>query len=113
MIATTTATTEQAPAAAAARTDTFTLTFPGGQIAILEVRGATDQEAARAIAQQAVRHRRRINQRGETIETPINYTVTDGDATNGHAELFYYWCSAAAQECQPRHPRQPEEEAQA
>jgi hypothetical protein len=111
MTATILATTEQAAAErqAASNRHVFTLTFPGGQIAVLEVRGAADQEAASAIAQQAVRQRRTISQSGEQVETPINYTVADGDATRGRAELFYYWCSAAAQERQPLHTHHHQE----
>ena len=62
---------------------TFTLTFAGGQVALLEVRGAADQEEARTIAQNAI--------------TTSRYTVTDGDTTGGRAHYFYCWCSAEAQ----------------
>jgi hypothetical protein len=81
----TTITTNQQQAAAA-RTDTFTLIFPMGRIAILEVRGAADQDSARAFAESAL--------------PQCRYVVTDGDQTKGHAEIFYLWCCAAAQEQQ-------------
>jgi hypothetical protein len=107
---TTVTTTQQAAEAAAANSHVFTLSFAGGQIAIVEIRGAADLDSARAIAQGAVKHRRTISQSGEQIETTIHYTVTDGDATAGQAKRFYWWCSAIAQERQPLHPRK---EAQA
>ncbi len=84
---------EQAAEAAKHR-HVFTLTFPGGQIAPLEVRGAADQEAARAIARTAFKQCR--------------YEVIDGDQTNGHAECFHLWCSTAAQLAQPLHQYQAE-----
>src|SRR5436190_12370319 len=70
----TTATIRTSPRTIAA-TYTFTLLFPGDQIAMLEVRGAANQDMARTIAQQAVRHRQRINLSGNQIEAPMNYTV--------------------------------------
>jgi hypothetical protein len=81
---------EQQPAATEAFT--FTLVFPRGYIAILEVRGAATQESARAFAEQAL--------------PMCQYIVRDGDQTNGHAEIFYLWCNAAAQEQPPHHSRQ-------
>lgn len=62
---------------------TFTLTFAGGQVALLEVRGAANQEEARTIACTAI--------------TRCQYTVTDGDQTGGRAHIFYYCCSIQAQ----------------
>ena len=62
---------------------TFTLTFVGGQVALFEVRGATNQEQARTIASQAIK--------------TCSYSVTDGDQTGGNAHCFYYWCSSEAQ----------------
>lgn len=56
---------------------TFTLVFPQGEIAVLEVRGASDQEQARTLACGAF--------------PSCVYTVTDGDVANGHAEYFYTW----------------------
>lgn len=58
---------------------TFTLTFPRGEIAILEVRGADSHEQARAAAHHAL--------------PKSCYDVTDGDQTRGHAEYFYLWWS--------------------
>ena len=66
----------------------FTLTFMGGEVALLEVRGAEDQEKARLLAHNAI--------------TRCSYTVTDGDQTNGNAHCFYYWYSIEAQERSPR-----------
>ncbi|MBA2676816.1 MAG: hypothetical protein H0U76_00215 [Ktedonobacteraceae bacterium] len=57
----------------------FTLTFAGGQVALLEVRGAADREEAHRIACTAIAR--------------CQYTVTDGDQTQGHAHTFYYWCN--------------------
>lgn len=57
----------------------FTLTFAGGQIALLEVCGATNQEEAHTIACTAIMR--------------CQYTVTDGDQTQGRAHTFYYWCN--------------------
>lgn len=62
---------------------TFTLTFAGGQVALLEVGGAANQEEAHAIAHHAIKG--------------CQYTVTDGDTTNGYAHCFSYWCSIEAQ----------------
>jgi hypothetical protein len=87
----------------AAMVHIFTLHFKAGEIAVLEVRGAADQDSARQVAQQAIKHRRHIGLHGEVIEEPISYTVSDGDTTGGRTEHFYLWCSAAAQEQQP-HP---------
>ncbi len=56
---------------------TFTLTFAGGQVALLEVRGAADREQARTIACHAIKRCR--------------YVVTEGDQTGGNAHCFYYW----------------------
>ena len=67
----------------------FTLTFAGGQIALLDVRGASDIEEARALACAAFKH--------------CEYIVVDGDQSGGHAAYFYLWCSSAAQEMQPHH----------
>jgi len=57
---------------------TFTLTFVGGQVALLEVCGAANQDEARTLASHAIKR--------------CQYSVTDGDMTNGHAHCFYYWC---------------------
>ena len=79
----------------------FTLNFSSGQIAVLEVRGASDQEAARAIACKAIPNCR--------------YEVVDGDQSAGRAMIFYEWCSSAAQECQPlyQHYKEVEEAEEA
>ena len=61
----------------------FTLTFVGGQVALLEVRGAADDEQARILAANAIKH--------------CHYMVTDGDTTYGQAQYFYYWCSLESQ----------------
>ena len=66
----------------------FTLTFAGGQVALLTVYGATDAHHARTIAGNAIAHCR--------------YTVVEGDVTNGHAHYFYYWHTREAQERNPR-----------
>lgn len=55
----------------------FTLTFVGGQVALLEVRGAANQEQAHTIACNAIKRCR--------------YVVTEGDQTGGNAHSFYYW----------------------
>lgn len=55
----------------------FTLTFAGGQVALLEVRGAADYEQARTIACHAIKRCR--------------YAVTEGDQTGGNAHSLYYW----------------------
>jgi hypothetical protein len=84
MIAAMKATTAEQAAAerqAANNSHTFTLTFRRGELAILEVRGAADQETARAIAGSAFSN--------------CQYTITDGDQTNGRAEYFYSWCREA------------------
>lgn len=65
----------------------FTIVFVGGQIALLDVRGAANVEEARHIARTAIKH--------------CQYTVVDGDQSDGHAAYFYLWCSTAAQEVQP------------
>jgi len=70
---------------------TFTLTFAGGQVALLEVRGAADQKQARALAQDAIK--------------TCRYTITDGDTTNGQAHYLYHWCSIEAQ-VEPRRREQ-------
>lgn len=67
----------------------FTITFIGGQIGLLDVRGASDIEEARAIARTAFKN--------------CQYTTVDGDQSGGHAAYFYLWCSSAAQEMQPHH----------
>lgn len=59
-------------------------TFPGPTVALLEVRGAANQESARAIARSCFKDCR--------------YAITDGDYTNGQAAYLYTWASAAAQE---------------
>lgn len=74
-------------ASSAAHRHVFTLNFAGGQVALLDVRGAADSEQARSIAQQAIKRSR--------------YSVTDGDQTAGRAASFYFWCSSAAQEVRP------------
>lgn len=78
--------------------DIFTLCFADGQRVPLEVRGAANREQARVIAQQAVSRRKKITVSGDYVDEPINYVVLDGDQTNGQAEGFSLWCSAAAQE---------------
>ncbi len=55
----------------------FTLTFAGGQVALLDVRGAADQDQAHTIACNAIKRCR--------------YVVTEGDQTGGNAHYFYYW----------------------
>ena len=67
----------------------FTITFIGGQIALLDVRGASNIEDARAIARTAFKN--------------CQYPVVDGDQSGGHAAYFYLWCSSAAQGMQPHH----------
>lgn len=62
----------------------FTLTFPHGEVALLEVRGAADSQQAHLIASTAI--------------TTCRYTVTDGDTTHGQAQYLYHWCSSEAQE---------------
>jgi len=69
------------------RTHLFTLTFVGGQIALLNVCGAHSQQEARAIAESAIKNSR--------------YGVVAGDSTGGHAHCFYYW-HVQAQEQTPR-----------
>jgi hypothetical protein len=70
--------------AAAGRKDTFTLIFPRGEIAFLEVRGAISQESARAIAEHAF--------------TACRYAVIDGDqAAAGQAQYFYSWSCTSGQ----------------
>ncbi len=61
----------------------FTLTFAHGEVALLDVRGAVDQEQARAIACDAIKR--------------CQYSVTDGDQTGGNAHYFYSWCSVEVQ----------------
>ncbi len=65
----------------------FTLTFIGGQIALLDVRGASNIEEARALAGTAFKN--------------CQYRVVDGDQSGGQSAYFYLWCSSAAQEMQP------------
>jgi hypothetical protein len=74
--------------------DIFTLIFPGHRLAILEVHGAANEDEARAFASEAI--------------PQCGYEVKDGDQAAGQAEIFYYWCSAAAQECQPHPAHRPE-----
>ena len=64
----------------------FTLTFAGGQVALLTVYGATDAHHARTLAEDAVKNCR--------------YTAVEGDTTNGLVHSFYYW-----HEAQERNPR--------
>ncbi len=72
----------------AANRHLFTLTFPHGERAILEVCGAPHQIKARTLA-------------SSLFHCP--YTVTDGDVTNGDAPGSYRcWYSSAAQELQLR-----------
>lgn len=73
----------------ASNQNTFTITFIGGQIALLDVRGASDIEEARDLAHAAFKN--------------CQYTTVDGDQSGGHAAYFYLWCSSAAQEMQPYH----------
>ena len=77
----------------------FTLTFRGGQVALLDVRGAVDSEEARAIAHQAIK--------------TCSYRVVDGDQTQGRAAYFYYWTTRAAQEMHPHPGRTTEQGARA
>jgi hypothetical protein len=84
---------------AADRKDTFTLIFPGHLLAVLEVRGASSQDEARAVACEAL--------------PQCSYEVVDGDQTAGQAEIFYSWCSAEAQERQPVLHHQPHQMQQA
>ena len=74
------------PVAPRAHTSLFTLTFVGGQVALLTVSGATDAHHARTIASNAIAHCR--------------YAVVEGDTTNGLVHSFYYW-----HEAQERNPR--------
>jgi len=67
----------------------FKITFAGGQVALLDVRGAANQEEAHTIACTAFKH--------------CEYTVVDGDQSGGHAASFSLWCSSAAQEMQLHH----------
>lgn len=65
----------------------FTLTFPGPRVALLEVRGAANEDRARALAWSAFKD--------------CFYQVADGDQTGGHSQYFYTfhaWASAASQE---------------
>lgn len=68
----------------AGNTHLFTLTFPHGEVALLDVYGAANHEQAHAIAQDAIK--------------TCRYTVTDGDTTHGQAQYLYHWCSSEAQE---------------
>jgi len=74
------------PVAPRAHTSLFTLTFVGGQVALLTVSGATDAHHARTIASNAIAHCR--------------YAVVEGDTTNRLVHSFYYW-----HEAQERNPR--------
>jgi len=65
-------------------THLFTLTFPHGEVALLDIRGATNHEQAYAIACNAIK--------------TCHYMVTEGDTTNGQAQYLSYWCSSEAQE---------------
>ena len=58
------------------RTDTFTLTFPGGQIAVLLVCNAPSHVHALVHAANVL---------------PCRYTVADGDRSQGQANVFYTW----------------------
>jgi hypothetical protein len=73
----------------------FTLVFPSGLVAVLEVCGAADQDRARAIAELSVRHRQTINVHGDQIETPVNYIVMDGDGSGGRAACVCSWICVA------------------
>jgi len=57
---------------------TFTLVFAGGQMALLTVYRASDQEQARSIASTAIKN--------------CQYTVVDGDHTGGNVHCFFSWC---------------------
>ena len=65
----------------------FTLTFRGGQIALLNVYGASTKQEARGIAESVIKN--------------ACYTVVDGDYAGGKAHCFYYW-HVQAQERNPR-----------
>jgi hypothetical protein len=84
-----------------ATVQTFTLVFPGGLVAVLEVRGVADEEAALAIAEQAVRHRRRISVLGDLIEIKAPALVLYGDVSGGRAVCVCSW-TCTANECQPK-----------
>jgi len=73
----------------------FTLVFPSGLVAVLEVCGAANQDRARAIAELSVRHRQTINVHGDQIETPVNSIVMDGDCSCGRAACFCSWTCPA------------------
>jgi len=60
------------------RTDTFTLTFARGAMALLQVYNAPSCSAALMIAQQAL--------------PGFLYTVISGDHANGQSAIFYAWC---------------------
>ena len=64
--------------APSAHTSLFTLTFVGGQVALLTVSGATDAHHARTIASNAIAHCR--------------YAVVEGDHTGGNVHCFFSWC---------------------
>ena len=66
------------PVAPSAHTFLFTLVFAGGQVALLTVYGASDQEQARSIASTAIKN--------------CQYTVVDGDHTGGNVHCFFSWC---------------------
>ncbi|GLV61208.1 hypothetical protein KDH_80240 [Dictyobacter sp. S3.2.2.5] len=59
------------------RTDTFTLIFARGALALLQVYNAPSCSAALTIAQQAL--------------PGFLYTVIPGDHANGQAAIFYAW----------------------
>ncbi|GHO88233.1 hypothetical protein [Dictyobacter formicarum] len=76
-------------------TQTFTLLFPHGEIAVLEVSGAQTQDEARSIA--------------ASVLLPCKYEVQDGDVSHGHAFCFYSWANVQAQE--PQRGQSQREEA--
>ncbi|GCE32215.1 hypothetical protein KDA_76990 [Dictyobacter alpinus] len=69
---------------------TFTLIFPRGEIAVLQVIGVMSQQEGRAIA--------------ASVLPDCTYEVKEGDISGGHAFCFYSWASAQAQEQDPRQP---------
>lgn len=85
---------------------TFTLFFPDERLTVLEIRGAANQDCARAIAELSIRHRRTINLRGDQIETSLNYAVIDGDCSCGRAASYCSW-TCDEEECQPHSRPEP------
>lgn len=59
------------------RTDTFTLTFARGVMALLQVYNAPTPQAASRVAR--------------AVLPGCPYTVTSGDQTDGRAAVFYAW----------------------